>query len=205
MRPSCANISPSKSEGAGNAGCPKHPQPVCKGSKHTVVTTGTPGSTGIPCTMVLTAYFAISPATSSFLSPSSVDSSARRDPVGLACIHKLDTSNGCQDHATWPSAANHLRPDTSVACAHPPKPWAKRKAPFVHAPLDRSRALRPALPSSLRDDAAAATASHPNVRDDHDPPLSRDETGADRQVICGWGQGKFLKSEATNRIDCVLK
>jgi hypothetical protein len=39
-------------EGAGNAGCPKHPQPVCKGSKHTVVTTGTPGSTGIPCTMV---------------------------------------------------------------------------------------------------------------------------------------------------------
>ncbi len=67
-------------EGAGNAGCPKHPQPVCKGSKHTVVATGTPGSTGIPCTMVLTAYFAISPATSSFLSPSSVDSSARRDP-----------------------------------------------------------------------------------------------------------------------------
>jgi hypothetical protein len=26
----------------GNAGCPLHPQPVCNGSKHTVVTTGSP-------------------------------------------------------------------------------------------------------------------------------------------------------------------
>src|SRR5260221_11086113 len=29
-------------EGAGKAGCPLHPQPVCIGSKHTVVTTSTP-------------------------------------------------------------------------------------------------------------------------------------------------------------------
>ncbi|MDE2603839.1 MAG: hypothetical protein KGL62_15910, partial [Bradyrhizobium sp.] len=56
----------------------------------------------------------------------------------------------------------------------------------------------PALPSSLRDDAAAATASHPNVRDDHDPPLSRDETAADKQLICGRGQGGFLKIGNSN-------
>ena len=37
-----------KTEGAGNAGCPMHPQPVCIGSKHTVVTTVAPGSPGIP-------------------------------------------------------------------------------------------------------------------------------------------------------------
>ena len=43
-----------------------HPQPVCSGSKHTVVTTGSPVSAGIPCTMVLTAYSALSPATNSF-------------------------------------------------------------------------------------------------------------------------------------------
>jgi hypothetical protein len=29
-------------EGTGKAGCPKHPQPVCIGSKHTVVTTVAP-------------------------------------------------------------------------------------------------------------------------------------------------------------------
>src|SRR5260221_14301990 len=33
---------PRKAEGAGKAGCPEHPQPVCIGSKHTVVTTSTP-------------------------------------------------------------------------------------------------------------------------------------------------------------------
>jgi hypothetical protein len=31
-----------KTEGVGNAGCPMHPQPVCNGSKHTVVTAGSP-------------------------------------------------------------------------------------------------------------------------------------------------------------------
>jgi hypothetical protein len=35
-------------KGAGNAGCPLHPQPVCKGSEHTVITTVAPGSPGIP-------------------------------------------------------------------------------------------------------------------------------------------------------------
>ena len=49
----CRNRSPQETEGAGNAGCPMHPQPVCIGSKHTVVTTGSPVSAGIPCTMVL--------------------------------------------------------------------------------------------------------------------------------------------------------
>ncbi len=49
-------------------------------------------------------------------------------------------------------------------------------APFVHAPGECSRAFaqskaRPAF--AVRDDAAASTASHPNVRDDRDtPPLS---------------------------------
>jgi len=39
--PSFSNRLPKK-EGAGNAGRAWHPQPVCNGSKHTVVTTGTP-------------------------------------------------------------------------------------------------------------------------------------------------------------------
>ena len=51
-------------EGAGNAGCTVHPQPVCS-KKHTVVTTGPPKTPGIPCAMVLTVSFVLSPATNS--------------------------------------------------------------------------------------------------------------------------------------------
>src|SRR5438034_11378513 len=54
-----------KTEGVGNAGCPMHPQPRVRNKiKHTsVVTTGPPGSPGIPARNGFTAYFALSPAT----------------------------------------------------------------------------------------------------------------------------------------------
>jgi hypothetical protein len=54
-----------ENEGVGNAGCPLHPQPVCIGSKHTVVTAGTPEHPAFPHAMVLTAYVVLSPATNS--------------------------------------------------------------------------------------------------------------------------------------------
>ena len=38
--------------GAGNAGCTVHPQPVCKGRKHTVVTTVAPDHPAFPHAMV---------------------------------------------------------------------------------------------------------------------------------------------------------
>jgi hypothetical protein len=66
------NFSPKKKEGVGNAGCPLHPQPVCNGSKHTVVTTGTPEHPAFPHAMVLTVSFVLSPVIG-FLSPSSAD------------------------------------------------------------------------------------------------------------------------------------
>ena len=94
---------PLKVEGAGKAGCPEHPQPVCKGSKHTVVTTVAPESPGFPRAMVLTAYFALSPATNSF---------CHRRPRIAGCrtrsgrrhLRRLGISNGCQNHTTSPSA-----------------------------------------------------------------------------------------------------
>jgi hypothetical protein len=70
--------------------------------------------------------------------------------LGLQNLRRLDTSNGCQDHTALPSA----------------------NAPFVLRAVDRSRETRPATSSAP--DAAASTASHPNVRDDHDTPLLRD-------------------------------
>ena len=42
-------------------------------------------------------------------------------------------------------------------------------APFVLAPKHHSRASSPCDPGAA--DAAASTASHPNVRDDRDTPL----------------------------------
>jgi hypothetical protein len=59
------NLLPKKSEGAGNAGRPKHPQPRMQNlNEHTsIVTTVTPETPGIPRAMVLTAYIVLSPAT----------------------------------------------------------------------------------------------------------------------------------------------
>src|SRR4051794_26354976 len=42
MSPRLYKNIPQKTEGTGKAGCPEHPQPVCIGSKHTVVATVAP-------------------------------------------------------------------------------------------------------------------------------------------------------------------
>jgi hypothetical protein len=47
---------------------------ACEMIKHTsIVTTGPPESPGLPCAMVLTAYFVLSPVSEFLLSPSSAD------------------------------------------------------------------------------------------------------------------------------------
>jgi hypothetical protein len=60
----CMKFALRKTEGAGNAGCPLHPQPRVQSVESTRVShhrfTGTPG---ISCAMVLTAYFVLSPVT----------------------------------------------------------------------------------------------------------------------------------------------
>src|ERR1700730_6999049 len=116
LRPSPCKIS-RPMEGVGNAGCPMHPQPLCIGSKHRVVTTVAPEITRHSRTrMVLTAYVALFPAT---------NSSCHRhrrmmgclSPVGPTRLRRFSTSNGCQDHTVLPYAS----------------------APFVWCALDRSR------------------------------------------------------------------
>jgi hypothetical protein len=62
--------------------------------KHTsIVTTGSPVTPSLPCVMVLTAYFVLSPVTGLFCHRRHVDRST-----------KLDASVGRQDHTTSPSA-----------------------------------------------------------------------------------------------------
>src|ERR1700682_262727 len=66
------NIRPGKSEGEGKAGCPLHPQTVCIGSKHTVVTTGTPEQPAFPAQWFYGLLRAL-PGDEFVLSPSSAD------------------------------------------------------------------------------------------------------------------------------------
>jgi hypothetical protein len=124
-RPSCAGIFRPEMEGAGNAGCPLHPQPRVVGSKtHALVTTVAPASPGIPARDGVTAYFALSLVT------------------GLSCHHRpqetckklasreLDASvgaSGPHDFAVRKIRARqsrHLRPShpnpTSVTIAKRP-------------------------------------------------------------------------------------
>ena len=67
---SLMNLSPKKTEGVGNAGCPLHPQSVCKGRKHTVVTTGTPEHPAFPAQWFYGLFRAL-PGDRAFLPPSS--------------------------------------------------------------------------------------------------------------------------------------
>ena len=72
QRPSFArNHSPMKIEGAGKAGCPLHPQPRVENKiNHTsVVTTGSPKQSGLPCAMVYGLYRAL-PGDRALLPPS---------------------------------------------------------------------------------------------------------------------------------------
>src|SRR6266436_9396576 len=160
-----------KTEGAGKAGCPPHPWPVCKGRKHTVVTTGVGGSSGLPCAMVLTVSFVISPATSSFLSPSPRELDGFTRPVG----------------PTKPP--RDLTPATGVRTTRLRRPRSCRSSralPIAHG------SRRSALQSCRAHDTLASTASHPNVRDDRDTPLVRDETARTINLIWGEREAEYF-------------
>jgi len=103
-----------------------------------------------PARMVLTVSFVLSPATSSFLSPS---------PRGLSCASDtgwaeyastwLSISNGCQDHTTSPSATTSL----VLRAAN-----RSRVCLALRSPLARPTPSRPPHPAL-------------HVRDDRDTPL----------------------------------
>ena len=98
----------------------------------------------IPCAMVLR-LITRSPRRRIRLVTVVGELAASPRPVGPACLRQLDTSNGCRNHTTSPYATT----------------------PFVCTPFDRSRVWlnpKPALQFTCSPDAAASTASHPNVR-----------------------------------------
>jgi hypothetical protein len=102
-RPSFANNSAHKNqrahatlwEGAGNAGCPRHPQPRVVVKNTRVSHHRYPGTPGIPCAMVLTVSFVLSPVIG-FL--------ATVTPRSLL-LGSLTPAPRRQDHTTSPSAS----------------------------------------------------------------------------------------------------
>ena len=95
--------------------------------------TGTVGASRLSPRNGFTAYIVLSPATNS--------SCHRRQRIwlietrlGRLRLRQLDTSNGCQNHTVLPYAATRVSQKASPG-----------KAPFVCAPLHRSRETRPAM------------------------------------------------------------
>ena len=159
-----------QAEGAGKAGCPEHPQPVCIGSKHTVVTTSTPEITRLSPRMVLTVSFVLSPATNSFCHRRQRIKTCL-SPVGPTHLRRLSISNGCQDHTTSPYAATS--PNASIGHVPPAevlaKPLKRRSSArrsFAHRP-------KPALRLPIHARRCRVHRIPPRVRDDREPPLFR--------------------------------
>jgi hypothetical protein len=95
-------------EGAGNAGCPLHPQPPVQCRKHRGRSHRYPGTPGIPCAMVLTAYVVL-PGDRALLPPSSRGSRFCHCPVGpIKPPQDLTPASGRQDHTILPSATTSL-------------------------------------------------------------------------------------------------
>jgi hypothetical protein len=102
------------------------------------------------------------------LPPSSANSRSCETRSGSNNLRRFSTSHGCQDHTVLPYAASFTKPSTGL-CGRPKFWWRRSSAVRLHA-VDRSRKNRPAN-APHAPDAAASTASHPNVRDDRDTSL----------------------------------
>src|SRR5450631_3358681 len=137
---SLMNLSPRKTEGVGNAGCPLHPRPRVHFVvvERTRVTTSTPESPGIPARNGFNAYVVLSPVTGLFCH--------RRQrikfclsPVGPTQLRELDASVGASGPHDFAVRCNISRPRAG----------------------DRSQVFRPALRSHRAQNAAASTTTHP--------------------------------------------
>src|SRR5579863_40918 len=124
MRPRQAkHLSLLRAEGAGKAGCLMHPQPrMQKWKAYELVTTGPPVTPGLPCAMVLTVSFTLSPVTGL--------SCHRRRPRCESIAACLTPASGRQDHMTSPSAlASLVLRHRRVHCIPHPTSVTMRNAP----------------------------------------------------------------------------
>ena len=129
---------PSKTEGAGNAGCALHPRSRAQNAQrkaHTSIQVQTEQS-GIPCAMALR-LMPCSPRRRIRLVTVAAGLMADRSGRNRFRHRQLGTSNGCRDHTVLPYATSAVR--------------LARRAPLTE--------FRPAI--TLRAGAVASTASRP--------------------------------------------
>jgi len=167
IRASFAPPSPIRGRGE----CRMHAAPavscakVCK-ETHTSIQVQSEHS-GIPCAMVLR-LIPCSPRRRIRLVTVTDGLKDCPNPVGSTLLRQLDTSNGCQDHTALPYAASRLRFDRLR-----PKPdfggSSRALAPVVCA-LCSLTDQGPPCEHDHAPNAAASTASRPNVRDDGQRP-----------------------------------
>jgi hypothetical protein len=84
-----------------------------------------------------------------------------------------------------------LRQAFDRPCAACRNPGEGSEAPFVRAPVDRSRGVPP-CDHLLRAGAAASTASHRAFRDDREPPLFRVRRRELVEMICPTGEANYF-------------
>jgi hypothetical protein len=159
--------SPEKSEGAGNAGRSMRPRPrVRNKTKHTsIVTTVTPEITRHSPRNGFTVSFVLSPAT---------NSSCHRHPrikvlsmPGWATsLREFNTSNGCQNHTTSPSAA----------ASSQPKGFDGPSAVRLRTIRQLTGRIDPPCHPLASPDAAASTASRPAFVTCARPSVGQDGT-----------------------------
>jgi hypothetical protein len=164
----CVSLSLEKTEGAGKAGCPLHPQPLCIGRWHRVVTTSTPEITRLSPRHGFNGFLRALLGDEFLLPPSPADM-ACLNPVGPTRLRRLGISNGCQDHTTSPSAAPRAKNFQRAMCRSRQNfgEGEKRRSSARRCPLTENRPAN----TSRAPDAAASIASHPAFPDDHDTPL----------------------------------
>jgi hypothetical protein len=180
LRPSYAgNFRPLRAEGAGNAGCPMHPQPGVRWGSEVctpVFTAEAPETSGIPHAMVGTGSFALSPVTSSFLPPS---------PHGL---------NG------FTCPVGPPKPPRGLASATDARTTRLRRTQQCRSSCafaDRSRENPPCDPVSR---ATLPRPPHPalNVRDDREAPLLRARDGDKISTISDFQKEKYFAWQLKN-------
>jgi hypothetical protein len=147
-----------------------------------------PERPGMPCTMVLR-LMPRAPWRRIPLASIACELTARIARLSLANLRRLDASHGRQNHTVLPYAASSAK-NFNQPSAGQPKPRRKRlSAVRLRAMLTHGK---PALRTSFAPDAAASTATRPNVRDDGQRPSSRDGMAGVVGVIWGRGEADYF-------------
>ena len=181
-------VSPQKSEGAGKAGCPRHPRSCAE--KRTRQITGTPAHPAFPARWFDGLFRALPGDEFRFVTVAG-GLKICRSPVGPTPLRQLDTSIGCQNHTALPYAASPTHLSDKPACCSP-KFMAETFKRRSSARRTIAHEQKPALQSRYAPDAAASTASHPaSVTIAIRPSGGRDQI--DISLIWDRRQGLFRK------------